>query len=65
MRDLKDIDSDIAVECAILGRDRRAGHDCLDAQATAARIDQLLDERIAATPKPRIPRRVTAPAGSP
>lgn len=45
MRDVRAIDEDIDVERHILEYDRRGGEDCLDARATRARIDKLLDER--------------------
>lgn len=47
MRDVRAIDEDIDVERHILEYDRRGGEHCLDADATRARIDKLLDERSA------------------
>lgn len=46
MRDVTLIDEDIKVEFAILRMDQRGGDNCTDAQATRARIDRLLDERL-------------------
>lgn len=48
VRELKAIDDDIDVERHILEYDIRGGVHCADADATRARIDKLLDERLSA-----------------
>lgn len=45
MRDLKTIDQDIVTERVVQAYERRAGDNTAQAQASAARIDALLDER--------------------
>jgi hypothetical protein len=49
VREIKAIDDDIDVERHILEYDVRGGVNCADANATRARIDKLLDERIECT----------------
>lgn len=46
-RTLEQIDLDLDVERAIWIMERRAGADCREAQASKAKLDQLLDERCA------------------